>query len=69
MRKFDLNRLRDPENKAVNYEVPRTKINNFSLFSLFPGSLFCLCCPEWAEMMDLGCVNIMRDLCLHKRAV
>lgn len=38
MRKSDLDRLQNLGNKAVNYEVARTKINNFSLFLFRQGS-------------------------------
>lgn len=47
MRKSDLDRLQNLGNKAVNYEVARTKINNFSLFLFRQGSplLFVLTGP------------------------
>lgn len=40
VRKCDLDRLQNLRNKAVNYEVERTKMNNFSFFLFRRGSPF-----------------------------
>lgn len=59
MRQVGLNRLHNLESEAVIYDVPRERLTTFFLYLSL--SLFCLRCPEWVKMMDLGCVNVVRD--------